>query len=108
MVTTGVTIAAGPELLRLVFGADYQLGRGVLAALATGTGAYLLAATAAQSLVALRRYGVATATWFVSAVVFLAILAAPMSLVPRISVGFLAACAAAAVLALAALLRATR
>lgn len=108
MVTAGLTIAAGPELLRLAFGPHYDLGRDVLAELAVGTGSYLVAATAAQSLVALRRYGTATVAWFGAAVVFLGMLLTPLSLVPRISLGFLAGCVVAASIALAALLRSVR
>lgn len=108
IVTTVITIAAGPELLRLVFGPGYGLGRDVLAELAIGTGSYLVAATAAQSLVALQRYAVATACWLAAAAVFLAMLAAPISLTPRISLGFLAGCLVAAASALTGLLRATR
>lgn len=97
--------AVGPPLMRLLFGARYELGTLTLTALATASGCYMLAAVFAQSLVALRGYAAATAAWGAGVAVFFCLLAAPGGLIDVVSVAFLAGSFVAMCLALALLVR---
>lgn len=63
-------VAAGPEAMRLVYGAEYDAGRLELALLAIGVGCYLATATFSQALLALDAGRAAAAGWCVCAAVF--------------------------------------
>lgn len=105
-----VLIAAtvGTEVMRILFGARYELSSAVLAGLAAACSFYILAAVFVQSLVALRRYGFATITWVTGVVVFFVSLLLPGTLITSVTVAFLIGTAAAFVVALLLLVIAWR
>jgi O-antigen/teichoic acid export membrane protein len=78
----------GPELMRLLFGARYELSAAVMAGLAGACAFYILTAVFVQSLVALRRYGYATVTWLSGVIVFFVALLLPGTLITRVTVAF--------------------
>jgi O-antigen/teichoic acid export membrane protein len=86
---------AGRPLLHAFFGRRYDLGSGLLAELAVGSGLYMLGVIAAQTLVALQRYAAAAAGWAVGVVVFLGTVAVGHDVVTRAVHAFLLGAAAA-------------
>jgi len=78
----------GPEVMRLVFGARYELSAPVLAGLAGACSFYILAAVFTQSMVALRRYGFATLTWVTGVATFFVALLLPGSLISAVTAAF--------------------
>lgn len=81
--------AAGPQAMRLVYGAGFDAGRLDLALLGVGVAFYLAASTCSQALLALDAARVAALGWTVSAVLFVASYAlAPGGALTRISVAF--------------------
>jgi O-antigen/teichoic acid export membrane protein len=65
-----VMLAAGPQVMDLLFGGDFDYERGGLVLVALGMGLYLSAATLNQALLAHARAGQSAACWVVSAVAF--------------------------------------
>jgi O-antigen/teichoic acid export membrane protein len=81
--------AAGPQAMRLVYGAGFDAGRLDLALLGVGVAFYLAASTCSQALLALDAARLAALGWTVSAVLFVASYAlAPGGALTRISVAF--------------------
>jgi O-antigen/teichoic acid export membrane protein len=64
---------AGPESLRVVYGAGFEAGRMALVLLGAGVAFYLCATTFSQALLALGASGRASAAWIASAVLFVAL-----------------------------------
>jgi O-antigen/teichoic acid export membrane protein len=95
--------ALGPEVMALVYGEPYRVGRLELGLLAVGVAAYLAAATLSQLLLAVDRGRVAAGAWTATALLFVASYAViPGAPLERISGGFaVAAWVGAAVLAVA-------
>ncbi len=65
-----VMLAAGPAVMNLLFGGEYDYGRWGLVLVALGMGLYLSAATLNQALLAHDRAGQASAVWVVTAAAF--------------------------------------
>ena len=65
-----VMMAAGPTVMNLLFGGEYDYGRWGLVLVALGMGLYLSAATLNQALLAHDRAGQASAVWVITAAAF--------------------------------------
>ena len=65
-----VMLVAGPQLMDLLFGGDFDYGRGGLVLVSVGMGLYLSAATLNQALLAQARATQSAACWTACAVVF--------------------------------------
>jgi O-antigen/teichoic acid export membrane protein len=106
------TIAAftlGPFAGKILFGADkFTMGNVDLGLLAAGSGAYIIALTIAQAVIALNGHAKATMSWFVGVVVFVAVTAAVSGLELRVELGFLIGSAAATVAMIAVVARLLR
>jgi len=94
--SAGVALAmvvAGPALMDLFFGGDFDYSRGGLALIAVGMGLYLAAATLNQAALARERAGTACACWGLAAGAFVAFLLAADwdDRVEQVEVGFTAA-----------------
>jgi len=84
----GLTL--GPTALHILFGSKYKLSRGDLGYLAGANGAFMLALTLAQALIALRGHARAAIGWVCGIVMFGIVTALGTSLLPRVEQGFLA------------------
>ena len=73
---------------RLLFGTKFTLGNRDLALLALGSGAFIVATTLAQALLALRSYAAAALSWLVGVVAFVITVALGHDLVLRSEIGF--------------------
>jgi O-antigen/teichoic acid export membrane protein len=104
----GFAALAGPESMRLVYGADFEAGRLELVLLGAGVACYLAGTTFSQALLALDRGAGAALAWAASAVLFIGlyVLLAGESLM-RIAVAFAVASFVDLVLLAALLLRRT-
>lgn len=86
------TLIAGPESMRLFYGADFVVNRGDLALLALGVGCYLVAATCSQGALARDMAWPAAGIWGLAAALFVILeLVAPGNAFHRVSVAFSAA-----------------
>ena len=72
-----VMLAAGPAVMDLVFGGDFDYDRGGLVLISVGMGLYLSAATLNQALLARGRARQACAAWLAAAAGFVAFLLTP-------------------------------
>jgi O-antigen/teichoic acid export membrane protein len=93
LATGGVIVlgaaVAGPEAMRLLFGAEYDVGRIELTLLGAGVGCYLAAATISQALLAIDSGVRAAWAWAASAAVFVGLYAVlPGDEVARVSLAF--------------------
>jgi O-antigen/teichoic acid export membrane protein len=86
-----VMLAAGPFVMGLVFGGDFDYARGGLVLIALGMGLYLSAATLNQALLARGLARRAAGAWAASAVAFVAFLVLPRfhDRVLQVEVGYL-------------------
>jgi O-antigen/teichoic acid export membrane protein len=115
-VVTGIavigTVAAftlGPFAGKILFGADkFNMGNVDLGLLAAGSGAYIIALTIAQAVIALNGHARATVGWFIGVVVFVAVTAVVTGLELRVELGFLIGSAAATVAMIVAAARLMR
>jgi O-antigen/teichoic acid export membrane protein len=83
---------AGPEALRLVYGPEFEAGRGALVLLGAGVAFYLCATTLSQALLALGSSARASWAWMAAAVLFTILyLTLPGSALERVSAAFAAA-----------------
>jgi O-antigen/teichoic acid export membrane protein len=89
-------VALGPQLVELFYGPEFQTTRTDVWPLAAGAGLFMVAAALAQTLIALRSYGLAVSGWVAGSVVFLAAIAVPLRLEQRVGLAFLAATLTAA------------
>jgi O-antigen/teichoic acid export membrane protein len=97
IVATAGALAVGPWALRLLFGAKFAgLGHGDLGYLAAANGAFMLALTLAQALIALNGHARAALAWILGVLVFVIVVALGHELLPRVEHGFLAGAAIAA------------
>ncbi len=84
-------LAVGPPVMRLLFGSGFNYDRGGLAMVAAGMGLYLAATTLNQAVLAQGRARVASASWALSALFFVAfLLIARISEVREVEIAFLA------------------
>jgi O-antigen/teichoic acid export membrane protein len=100
-IVAGATL--GPWAGQVLFGDKFNLGNQDLALLCAGSACFILALTLAQALIALLGHGRALASWIVGLLVCVAVMAAGSSatisdLFLRSELGYLAGCAAAAVM----------
>jgi O-antigen/teichoic acid export membrane protein len=87
-------LAVGPPAMRLLFGSEFDYDRGGLAMVAAGMGLYLAATTLNQAVLAQGRARVASASWAVSALFFVAfLLIAHIAQVREVEIAFLATAA---------------
>jgi O-antigen/teichoic acid export membrane protein len=87
-------LIAGPPVMRLLFGSEFDYDREGLAMVAAGTGLYLAATTLNQAVLAQGRSRVAAGSWAVSAVFFVAfLLIADIEQVREVEIAFLATAA---------------
>lgn len=107
---SGLAVAAivgcwlvGPPVVRLAFGAEFELGRRDLALLAAAAGAVMLAHVVGHAVVALAGHALVTAGWALGVAVAVAVLAAGDDLVLRVELGLLAGAVTAAAAHAAAL-----
>lgn len=84
-------VAIGPWVVTLFYGPAYETTRLDIWPLAAGAGLFMLAATLAQALIALRSYLASVLGWVGGSVAFLVVLAVPMRLEQRVGLAFLAA-----------------
>jgi O-antigen/teichoic acid export membrane protein len=92
--TVAGVLIAGPAVMRLLFGSEFDYDRGGLAMVAGGMGLYLAATTLNQAVLAQGRARVASASWAVAAVFFVAfLLAADIEQVREVEVAFLSTAA---------------
>jgi O-antigen/teichoic acid export membrane protein len=90
-VTVAGVLIAGPAVMRLLFGPEFDYDRGGLAMVAAGMGLYLAATTLNQAVLAQGRSRVASGSWAVSALFFVAfLLAASIEQVREVEIAFLA------------------
>jgi O-antigen/teichoic acid export membrane protein len=97
---------AGPWAVRLLFGPTFDLAGGVLAALAAGTGLYMVAVVLANAVMAAGRFASVASCWAVGVAVMLLVTALPGSLVTRVVAGFVVGAGASSLCLVAAFKRA--
>lgn len=88
--------AAGPWVIRLLFGEEFGLGRSDITYLAGGSAAFMIAVALAQGLIALHGHARAALAWLIGMMAFLTVVALQSGLLLRVEQGFLAGSAAAA------------
>ena len=81
---------AGPELVRLTFGPEYEARRDVALLLSSGAGVFMLATLSGQALVAADRHRDGLVGWVAGAVVLALVTAAVPDLQLRVAAGLLA------------------
>jgi O-antigen/teichoic acid export membrane protein len=88
-------LALGPFVMDVLFGGDFDYGRGGLALVALGMGFHLVAGTLNQAALARHRAGLAAAAWLACAALFVAWVASPLmdDELLRVEVGYLGAAA---------------
>lgn len=85
-----VMLLVGPELMKLVFGEQYEYGRVGLVLITVGMGIYLSAATLNQTALAAKRTGAAVCCWLVATAAFLVWMLVPVVEDPltRVEIGY--------------------
>jgi O-antigen/teichoic acid export membrane protein len=92
MVMLVAAAALGPQTMKVLYGAGYDVGRIELSLLALGVGCYLASGTFSQGLLALDSGSRAAVPWAVAAILFVALdLLVPGNELGRISIAFIAA-----------------
>lgn len=89
-------LTVGPWVLTVLFGPDFELGREDLGYLAAASGAFMLALTYAQALIALSAFKAQIGGWAVGVTVFGLTLLAKGDLLFRVELAFLSGTGAAA------------
>jgi len=79
---------AGPWTVRLLFGSAFDLSGTVLAALAAGTGLFMIATVAANAVMAALGFRAVAACWACGVAAMLMVVAVPTSLITRVVGGF--------------------
>lgn len=97
VVATLAAFALGPTAMRVVFGADYVLGRRDLALLAIASSLFMMTQALAQALIALHGHARAALAWLFGVIVFVVVTAVASGLYLRVELGLLMACAASSV-----------
>jgi O-antigen/teichoic acid export membrane protein len=109
VVIVAAAAAAGPEALQLVYGNEFDAGRGALALLGAGVACYLAAATVSQALLARANAARAAGAWAISAVAFIGLYAlVPGDRLIRIATAFTTATLLVLVLLVVVLMREAR
>jgi O-antigen/teichoic acid export membrane protein len=95
VVIVAFAAAVGPEALRMIYGPEFDAGRGSLVLLGAGVACYLAATTFSQALLALEQSARASSAWIVSAAMFVTLyFTLPGSELERVSLAFAVATAA--------------
>jgi O-antigen/teichoic acid export membrane protein len=103
---TAAALIAGPETMGILYGDGFDMGRGDLALLAVGIGAFLAASTFSQAVLAKARAGGAALAWSAGALAFVALeLSLSGSPVHRVALAFAAGSAVVAASMFAGILR---
>lgn len=102
------SLAVGRTAGKFVFHEKWTLGNGELALLAAGAGAYIVAFTLAQGLIALQAYSKLTAGWVAGGAAFMAVMLVQGDVFRRAELGFLVGSAVAALIIVVMLLREMR
>jgi O-antigen/teichoic acid export membrane protein len=89
-------LAVGPELLALLFGEGFELGRVDLGYLAAASATYIIALSLAQALISLAGYARVTLAWVAGIATFVVVVAMVDDLLLRVELGFLAGSTVAA------------
>jgi len=89
-------VTIGPDVLRLVFGEAYSLGRSHLAYLAGASAAFMLAQTLAQGVIALSSHRRAAVAWAVGVLTFSVVTALGRDPLLRVELGLVGGCGSAA------------
>jgi O-antigen/teichoic acid export membrane protein len=92
-----VAFVIGPWAIRLLYGADFNLGHRTVGLLAAGSVLFMLAQAMAQAVIALGGHTKMAVCWFVSVVVFVIVTALGNDLYLRVELGLLAGCAVACI-----------
>lgn len=92
----GGTIALGPWALRVLFGAEFELGRRDLGFLATASVIFMMALALSQALIALKGHARAALGWVLAMAAFVIVTALGSELLLRVEQGFLAGAVTAA------------
>lgn len=91
VVATGAAFAVGPEVVRLLFGAEYELDHRTLGLLALSCAAYMLAVALAQAVIALAGHRLVAASWALGVAAFVLVTAvAADELFLRVELGLVA------------------
>ncbi|OMQ14460.1 hypothetical protein A7K94_0216470 [Modestobacter sp. VKM Ac-2676] len=98
-----VILAAGPELVRLVYGSEFVTTRNDLWPLAAASGLFMVGSAVAQALISVRGYRASVAGWGAGALAFVLVLLIPLRLELRVGYAFLAGSAVAALVLLLAM-----
>jgi O-antigen/teichoic acid export membrane protein len=98
----------GETLGRFIFHEKWTLGNGELALLAAAAGAYIVAFTVAQGLIALQAYPKLTAGWTAGGATFVVVMLVPGDVFTRAEIAFLLSSAVAAVVIFTMLVREMR
>jgi O-antigen/teichoic acid export membrane protein len=80
----------GPTIIRLLFGADFVIGRTDIALLAMSSGAFMLAVALGQALIALSGQSKVAVGWLLGVLTFLGVTAAGNDLLLRVELGLVA------------------
>lgn len=107
IMVAGATLL-GPALLPVLFGEGFELSPGVFLYLAGGASGYIIAATAAQALLALRLHSRIVAGWVIGCVVMVVVMVPPAPVIDRVGRGYCIGLAAAAASMVVLVLRALR
>lgn len=102
-VFTLVMAAVGPQLVRLVYGSDFRLGRLDLVLMSIGTAAAMLAMVVGAAVIAVGAPAAAAAGWTVAVLVLGLVMLAPGGLFLRLELSYLAGSVAALAIQLGAL-----
>ena len=97
VLATAGCLAIGPELVEVVFGSEFRLGRSDLGYLAAASAAYIVALSLAQALISLAGYARVTIAWLVGIAAFVVVTGVVDGLLLRVELGFLAGSLVAAV-----------
>ncbi len=87
--------AIGPEIVRLLFGAEFDLGHRTMGLLALSSALFMLAIAMAQAVIALGGHARMAASWAAGVAAFVVVTALGDDLFLRVELGLVAACAIA-------------
>lgn len=101
----GATALVGPQAVRLLFGPEFEIGRGDIALLAASAALFMNVQVLVQGLLARGRDAAATGAWSIGLVALLVALLIPLPLTARVALALVIGSGAALVAAAAAVRR---
>jgi len=108
VIGTAGSLAIGPWVVRLLFGAEFDLGNRTMGILAASSALFMLAIAMAQAVIALGGHARMAASWAVGVATFVVVTALGHDLFLRVELGLLAGCGTAAVCMALVLMRRIR